>query len=108
MTERQALEALKVANEKERAAQRALLEAETLQTEANKALINAQSQSRLASQTLSEIEALEAKIAELNAIEQQEEMPLAKKPEDKAEKTTRRLPKAGEAILAFEGACTTT
>ncbi len=103
MTERQALEALKVANEKERAAQRALLEAETLQTEANKALINAQSQSRLASQTLSEIEALEAKIAELNAIEQQEEMPLAKKPEDKAEKTTRRLPKAGEAILAFEG-----
>ena len=102
MTEKQARAALKLANEKEAAAQRALSEAETLQRQANKALINAQSQSRLANQTLGEIEALEAKIAELNALEDDAETSLSDTPTDELPKTARRLPKAGSPVIVYE------
>lgn len=106
MTEKQAREALRVATAKEKTAQLALSTANILQQEANKALNNAQTQSKLASQTLAEIEALEQKIAELNS--NLTEKPDAKtadiKPQDdsKDEAQTRRLPKAGKVVVAFE------
>ena len=108
MTEQQALSALQIATDKEQAAQLALSKAEILQQEANKALKNAQTQARLASQTLAEIEALEAKIAELNAditppkktVEEAGEQETASETSDDVK--TRRLPDAGKVIVAFD------
>ena len=113
MTERQARDALKLATDKETAAKLALVTATRLQQQANKALMNAQKQSRLANQTLAEIEALEEKIAELNAdLEKDAKQKLtqsddAKKADDSAKPdvqdyANRRLPKAGKAVIVFE------
>ena len=113
MTEAQARDALKLATDKETAAKLALVTATRLQQQANKALMNAQKQSQLANQTLAEIEALEEKIAELNAdLEKEAKERLAKsKDTKKADETAtdededyanRRLPKAGKAVVVFE------
>ena len=111
MTEGQARDALKLAGDKETAAKLALVTATRLQQQANKALMNAQKQSQLANQTLAEIEALEEKIAELNAdLEKDAKEKLAKgKDAKKADETqtdedyaNRRLPKAGKAVVVFE------
>ena len=103
MTEAQARDALRVANEKETIAQRALAKATILQREANIALANAQSQSRLAAQTLDEIASLEAKIAELNA-DLAPPRDKADTPDNETETAyeTRRLPKAGTVVVAYE------
>ena len=102
MTEKQAREALRIATEKEQTAQRALATANQLQEEANKALENAQTQGRLANQTLAEIEALEAKIAELNNDLVNEAQPVDETDDSEETSLTRRLPKAGKVIVAFE------
>ena len=106
MTEKQAREALRLATSKEKTAQLALSTATILQQEANKALNNAQIQAKLASQTLAEIEALEQKIAELNSglSEKSDSETAQVKPESdaKGEGQTRRLPKAGKVVVAFE------
>lgn len=107
MTEQQARAALKLASEKEKIAQLALQEAEQLQQEASKALANAQSQSRLANQTLAEIEALEQKIAELNAgLEKEADAQDLADEADTADKDivyqNRRLPNPGSPVIAFD------
>ena len=111
MTERQAREALQLASEKEKQAKMALQTAMKLQEEANRALNNAQTQSRLAERTLKEIEALEQKIAELNADLAQDDSDKQITQKDKAPDTVqksdddfagRRLPNPGKPVLVFE------
>ncbi|MGC6516982.1 MAG: glucosaminidase domain-containing protein [Candidatus Puniceispirillaceae bacterium] len=107
MTERQAREALQLASQKEQQAKMALQTALKLQDEANRALKNAQTQSRLAERTLKEIEALEQKIAELNADlaqDDQDKQVTEKTDTNKSENeyAGRRLPNPGKPVLVFE------
>ena len=109
MTEKQAQNALALAREKETIAQLALSKARELEREASLALQNAKTQSEMAQRTLSEINFLREKLAELTTAlddhkkkDDADNAAKSRSAEELPDYSARALPNPGKPILVYD------